>query len=161
MSTARFPLDLEGKAEDAIISRLKQSQQVASCAFRRQADEAPKQNGIIVVSAKRGAEVVPVSGIYRLTVEIEIQLRIRKNANSLATFAGMVNAISATLETHPAELARQFTAERTDWHCYIAEIVDIDKKPTDMAHRTAWSLQIEAMDVSLTVASKLRNREKH
>jgi hypothetical protein len=156
MSAAPFPLDLEGKTESAIIAFLGRVQQAAGCVFRRQADEQPKENGIIVVSAVRAGEVVPVSGIFRLTVEIELVLRVRRNAgNSLATFAGICNAIGESLQIHPAILADALTKERTDWRCYIAELVGVDKKPREMSHRAAWSLQIEASGVSSAIANRL------
>ncbi len=156
---SNLPIDLEWKAEAAIISRLGECQELSGVTFRQQASEEPKTNGIIVVSAKRGAEVIPVSGIFKIDVEVDITLRIRRPGNSLATFARMSYAISQVFETHPALLAEQLTLQRTDWRCYICEISTVDKKPTDKAHHCTWSLQMEAMDVSSQLAEKLHHVE--
>lgn len=152
----RFPLDLEGKAEDAFISRLKEEQRVVRVMFSRQAGEQPKTDGLVVVKATRGAEVVPVSGIYQLTLEVEFTLRVRRVGNSLATFGSICQAISNIFEAHPAALAKQLTEEREDWKCYIAEVTGVDKTPKENMHRISWSLQIEAQDVNSKIAKAIQ-----
>lgn len=155
MPAIRFPLDLEGKAEDAFICRLKEEQRLSRVMFSRQANEQPKPDGLVVISAIRGAEVVPVSGIYQLTLEIEFTLRVRRVGNSLATFGSICQAISNVFETHPAALAKQLTEERQDWKCYIAEVVGVDKTPKENIHRISWTLQIEAQDVNSKIANAI------
>lgn len=150
------PQDLEGKAECAVIAFLKSHPVLKACSFAQANSEDAKTNGLIVVSAKRGPEVNPPSGVYKVNVTIDFSMRVQRGQSSLATFRNRCAAVGQRLETHPVILADTLTKMRYDWHCYWAEIQNTDNTPKDDKHTKNFELQIEAMPVTFSQADKLK-----
>lgn len=155
--SANTQLDLEGKAEQAFIAWLKSDPRLSVRRIVSAADESSKENGTISVKAKRGAESAAPSGIWEVDVEIELQLRIKRQGESLADFRAIRAAIAERLEVQWRILCRELTAMRTDWHCYYFKILSTNHDPADGQHHSLFTLQIEAMPITFEQAKKTQN----
>lgn len=149
-------LDLEGKASAAMIALLQTSQELQVCKFTPQADETPREDGQFVVNAKRGDEVAPPSGVWKVILTIDLRVKLRKGGLSLDAFLALTAAASAQMEQHWLLLAQNLTSMRNDWHCYDARLTDVDKTPEESAHHAQWTLELDAMPVTFAQAETLK-----
>lgn len=153
--------DLEKKCELAVIAFLKSSPALSGRSYRRNADEGSRQNGNIIVSAKRGNELSPPSGVYAVAVQIEFALRINKRGRSVDEFDLLRSSIAERCEVHWKILADQLTkAAKQDFHCYDARIQSTDPAPQDGQHHYTLILQLDAMPVTWAQADGLKPNPK-
>lgn len=149
--------DLESKSEMALIVHLKGHRQLSACRFTRTTSEAPKTNGLIFVSARRGPEVNAPSGTYKVTLTVDFTLRMHRGASTEQAFRSKCAAIGERLEIQPVICAELLSRAVPDFHCYWTEVQDSDSTPKEDMHHKIFVLQIEAMPVSFKTANKLRD----
>ena len=152
MSTNSQPLDLEGKAESAVIAWLQTSPRLKSRRIVSSAEESAKSNGTISVNAKRGAEVSPNSGVWEINVQVEFSLRIKPKSQSMNDFCAVKAAIAERFEIFWRSLIVELTRMRNDWHCYYVIVQGSNSDPQEGMHHYALDLQLQAMPVTFAQA---------
>lgn len=156
MTKNNTPLDLCGKACEAVVNYIKAN------AFFRQIDvvaqttEEPLKNGAIVVSARRGQMVGGQnSGIWQIAVTLEMKLERRANRTTDVIFQKRCAALAALFEKDFKSTAEKITScSPGEFHCYFVQLEGDDKTPLDEKHRYELSLNMEAMPVAYNIALK-------
>lgn len=156
MQSGTSQIDLERKTEDALAARLKQQPTLAKLRMRRTAEDSPKVNFDLVISAKRGEGNPPFSGIYNMDMSVTFSALHRKTVDTLPLFLRMCAAMEEVFNVETYTLARQLSSTVPDFHCYEIAVTGKDDSPEDRMHKCVWTLSGIAMTQSYDNAVKLQ-----
>lgn len=143
-------VDLERKTENAFAAQLKKLPELSKLRLRRNSEDTPKVNGDIVIAAKRGNGNPPFSGIYDLEVTITLELKHRKNVDTLPLFLRQCAALEHAIAGQTSKLLSQEISKNVqNFHCYEVQVTSKDDAPdTDTGkHRCIWVISVVAMPV--------------
>jgi len=132
--------------------------------FKEQHGETPKRNADIVVSAKRGEEVVPRTAIYKMDMEINLSMRVKTGSKSQSAFENAKGAIAETFNqlwscfpTEPTlTIARKLTSAVAGLTVFGGATGEGDSTPGDMKHQFRLSFTLDAMAASVKMAQVIR-----
>lgn len=145
-------LDLEGKCEEALIARLSQHPDLSSCDFKHNVSDTKKFDGSIVVRAQRGEENPAESGVFNISIEIELNVRMQTRKNTLPDFNKKTLALERVLCLPWRQFVEELNAGQPDFHCYFFAVIDKDPSPVEDNHACIWSCNMIAMNVSFSTA---------
>lgn len=141
--------DLERKLENAVATRLKHHDLLAKLRMRRNSEDSPRVNQDLVLSAKRGQQSPPFSGIYEMEVTLTLSMRHRRTVDTLPAFLATLKAIEEVISFSEVEtetfgqpitgLAAQLSLCVPDFHCYEFAVSGKDDAPVDNKHNCIWT----------------------
>lgn len=163
-------MTLERKFESALANRLKQNPLLNRIRIRHNSEESAKVNQDLVITAKRGPQNPPFSGIFEVEATITLLMGYRKTVDTLPSFLAILKAIEDVLTNNKVEsttfgvligeLAAQLSLLTPDFHCYEVAISGKDDTPdtTNKKHSCIWSITGIAMSQSYLTASQLQTQ---
>jgi hypothetical protein len=156
MTKNSTPLDLCGKACEAVAAYIKSNTFFRQIDVVTQTTEEPLKNGAIVVSARRGAMVGGQnSGIWQVVVTLEMKLERRANSTTDTLFQKRCAALASLFEKDFKSTAEKITScSPGEFYCYFVQFEGDDKTPLDDKHRYEITLNMEAMPVAYNTALK-------
>jgi hypothetical protein len=150
-------MTLTEKAEQAIITRLRQHPALSKVSFHQQESEDVKTYGTVVVACQQGEEDAPPSGVYAVEAEITLLYPIRRPAgDSVSDYKAKRGAVEEVLNVHWKQLSAELTAAREDWHCYDIRLNGINNQPTDKAYQSVYTCKLVAMGQTFLAAANLK-----
>lgn len=149
-------MTLEAKTENAVIQFLSQDEELKAIGFSRHFSEDIK-DGQIVVSAVRGEEISPPSGVFKIETSISLRMRVRRFGDVTTQFDNLAEKIEQLI--FQPRLHEYLTRCQENFHCYDVSPSPSEREPQDgKYYETRFSLMIEAMPVTFQIAETLSAR---